>query len=604
MGVVREMASKAYVTTLVRLLTDTVGRSSSTTVPLVEALGRRLASDLITHHPSPRFDNSQMDGYGITYANLTGGRFRVGPDVPAGTDPVGIYPHGVSGDGNDIAAPIMTGAAIPEDVAAIIPVEHADPATFVEVDHYVNLPATEAGKFIRKAGSDMKVGTHLAREGTVIDAALIATAASQGITELSVTSRLRVGIIAGGDEVVSSNTPAPAKIFDANTPLLRNLAQAHGLEVVATAGTTDDLHDFQIALDHMLHDQGPDLIITSGGISEGKYEVVRQFLDRLDTAWVGKIDQQPGGPQGYGVYGSTPIIAVPGNPVSTMVSMRMLILPAVWQAFNTGFEPVQILARINDAVSGIQNKTQYRRGVVGLHGTEVVAEIQGETGSHLLAQAVGANALIEIPPEARLQPGDTVAAHLYANTSWNATVAPVPIRAARFESEPNGHSGSRERTALVVVSSTRAAAGIYEDNAGPKLVEWLQTKGYDVPEALVVADHDLKTTMQRLISGEYGPLPDVLITSGGTGVSPTDQTVEILSEYLDVQMPHVTSALLLKGLKSTPHAALSRGIAGLMGTTFVVTLPGSIGGVKDGIAVLDELIDHIVDQVQGMDHSR
>lgn len=596
-----EMTSEAYVTTLSRLLTDTVGQLSSTTVPLVEAPGKRLASDLLTHHPSPRFDNSQMDGYGITYANLAGGRVRVGPDVPAGTDPVGIYPHGVSGYGRDVAAPIMTGAAIPEDVAAIIPVEQADPATFVEVDHCVNLPAAEAGKFIRKAGSDMKAGAPLAKEGTLIDAALIATAASQGITELPVTSHLRIGIIAGGDEVVSSNTPAPAEIFDANTPLLRSLAQAHGVEVVATAGTTDDLHDLQIVLDHMLHDHGPDLIITSGGISEGKYEVVRQFLDRLDTAWVGKIDQQPGGPQGYGVYGFTPIIAVPGNPVSTMVSMRMLILPAVWQAFNAGFEPVQIRARINDAVGGIQNKTQYRRGIVGLHGTEVVAEIQGETGSHLLAQAVGTNALIEIPPAARLQPGDTITAHLYANTSWNATVAPIPIRAAQVESDLNG---SRKRTALVVVSSTRAAAGVYDDNAGPKLVEWLQTKGYDAPEALVVADHDLKFTMKRLISGEYGPLPDVLITSGGTGVSPTDQTVEVLREYLDVQMPHVTSAILLKGLKSTPHAALSRGIAGLMGTTFVVTLPGSVGGVRDGIAVLDELIDHTIDQVQGVDHSR
>src|SRR5699024_241598 len=118
-------------------------------------------------------------------------------------------------------------------------------------------------------------------------------------------------------------------------------------------------------------------------------------------------------------------------------------------------------------------------------------------------------------------------------------------------------------------------------------------------QALVVADHELATTMEKVVAGDYGPLPDVLITSGGTGVSPTDQTVEVISEYIDQLMPNVMTSVLLEGLKSTPSAALSRGIAGLIGTTFVVTLPGSLGGVADGISVLDELIDHIVSKFVG-----
>ncbi|MDN6500083.1 MAG: hypothetical protein L0K44_10145, partial [Yaniella sp.] len=128
------MSSESYAASLAQLLTDTVGQLPVTTVPLTRAVGRQLAADLVTQHPSPRFDNSQMDGYGIGYANLAGGRFRVGPDVPAGTDPAEIYHYGVNGYGHDTAVPIMTGAKIPDDVVAIIPVEQAEPAAFVDVD--------------------------------------------------------------------------------------------------------------------------------------------------------------------------------------------------------------------------------------------------------------------------------------------------------------------------------------------------------------------------------------------------------------------------------------------------------------------------------------
>ena len=104
------MSTGTYADTLARLLLDTVGELPAISLPLREAIGRRLAADLLTKQPSPQFDNSQMDGYGIGYANVAGGRFRVGPDVPAGTDPTDIYHYGVNGYGHDTAVPIMTGA--------------------------------------------------------------------------------------------------------------------------------------------------------------------------------------------------------------------------------------------------------------------------------------------------------------------------------------------------------------------------------------------------------------------------------------------------------------------------------------------------------------
>ena len=598
------MSTQQYADTLAQVLVDTIGQLPAVSVPLNDAIGRRLAADLVTKHPSPRFDNSQMDGYGIGYANVAGGRFRVGPDVPAGADPADIYHYGVNGYGHDTAVPIMTGAKIPEDVVAIVPVEQADPPQFVSTGDYVHLPSVEVGAFIRKTGSDMPARTRLARENTVVDAALVAAAAAQGIGELSVTARPTIAVIAGGDEVVVGKAPRGAQILDANTPLIRGFAKTHGMDIIASHDTTDQLRDFQAALDRLIEEYAPDIIITSGGISEGKYEVVRQLLGRLAVSWVGKLSQQPGGPQGYGVYGRTPIIALPGNPISTLVSLRMLVTPALWQAFGSGWSPVAVQAKLNTAVTGTRGKTQYRRGSVGIQGTELVAQLQGEASSHLLAQAVGANALLEIPPLTRLKPGHTVTAHLFADARLDAALQPLP----HLQPEPieqHGPVRAREsKTAQVIIASTRAAAGIYEDEAGPELVSWLRAKGYATPNAIVVADHDLQATISQVLADEQRALPDVIITSGGTGISPTDQTVDVISDMLEMQLPHIMTAILLEGFKHTPHASLSRGIAGVVGETFIATLPGSLGGVNDGITVLDEILDHVVEQLRGKDHAR
>src|SRR5699024_749105 len=198
----------------------------------------------------------------------------------------------------------------------------------------VSVPDVEVGSFVRAAGGDMLHGSLLGRSGSVIDATLIATAASQGISELTVKARPRIAVVAGGDVVVTGGRPVAAKIFDANAPLDLAMGTTDEMDMVVTAATTDGLRQSRSVSDRLLAEHAPHLILTSGGISEGKYEVVRQLLERLDTFWVGKVEQQPGGPQGYGLYGSTPIIALPGNPLSTMVSMRMLVLPALWQAFN------------------------------------------------------------------------------------------------------------------------------------------------------------------------------------------------------------------------------------------------------------------------------
>jgi molybdenum cofactor synthesis domain-containing protein len=156
-------------------------------------------------------------------------------------------------------------------------------------------------------------------------------------------------------------------------------------------------------------------------------------------------------------------------------------------------------------------------------------------------------------------------------------------------------------TALVVVASTRAAAGEYADRTGPVLVSWLRERGLEVPDAAVVADADIPAYLDEVFDGDATvPVPTIVLTTGGTGISPTDGTVVAVKPLLTHELPGLMTAVHLKGLENgVPTALLSGGVAGTVGRTFVMTLPGSTGGVKDGIAVLDPVLDHLIDQLEG-----
>jgi molybdopterin molybdotransferase len=364
----------------------TAGRTER--LGLRDALGRGLARNVTAPVSLPPFANSQMDGFAINSSDLPdgGAELRVAATVPAGAVPAPLEPG--------TAAPIMTGAMIPAGADAVVPVEKAVPDRFPEpgVDSSVWLPATAAGRFIRSVGSDLAAGERALAAGTFLGPAQLGLLAGLGIAEVTVHKGLTVLLISTGDEVVEPGQPLPSgKIYNSNGTMLESALRQAGLEVVRTRIATDHAGELQELL--RSHAPAVDLIVTTGGVSMGAYEVVRQVLEGQGAEFV-HVAMQPGGPQGIGSFDGVPFLGFPGNPVSCLVSFEMFLRPALSALFGSPAPRTPVRARLAHGLTSPARKHQVRRGTIQTNGT---VRLEGGESSHLMHALAGSNALIHVP---------------------------------------------------------------------------------------------------------------------------------------------------------------------------------------------------------------
>jgi molybdopterin molybdotransferase len=363
------------------------------TVSIADALGRCLADHVVSPVDLPLFRNSQMDGFAVRASDLSAGVTLpiVGEIAAQPGTPEALTPG--------TAVRIMTGAVVPEGADAVVPVEDTS-----VTENTVSITRTRpAGAFVRERGSDILAGTRLLAAGTVIASRHIAALAAAGITSVHVRRTPRIAAVTTGAELVDPGAhPSLGQVFDANLPALVAAIEAAGGEVAYQRRVTDDAATLETALADAAI--AADVIVTSGGISMGNYEVVRDVLEPLG-ARIGHIAMQPGGPQATGEFDGTPVLSFPGNPVSTQISFEVFLAPLIREA--AGIAPAareqHRLVRLVDSVPG---KRQFLRGIRSVGGR---VDVVAGPGSHLVAGLAASDVLIDIPEDVtELQEGDVV----------------------------------------------------------------------------------------------------------------------------------------------------------------------------------------------------
>jgi molybdopterin molybdotransferase len=362
------------------------------TVALTEAQGLVLDEDVVAPLALPVFDNSAMDGYAVRAEDTSGATpehpivLPVAEDIPAGrTDQLTLQPG--------TAHRIMTGAPLPAGATAVVPVEDTDGG----IDTVAILQPRDPGKHIRRSGEDVAPGTTVLREGQVVTPAVLGLAAALGMAGLRVIPRQRVLVISTGSELVKPGTPLqPGQIYESNSIMLAGAVREAGADVIAVATAEDDVAQFSSILDRYAADS--DLIITSGGVSAGAYEVVKDAFGRDGDQGVEfvKVAMQPGMPQGIGRVAGTAIVTLPGNPVSALVSFEVFIRPALRAAMGLPDpERPHRPAILAESLTSPRGKRQFRRAILDAETGSVTS--YGPPASHHLRWLASANGLLDIP---------------------------------------------------------------------------------------------------------------------------------------------------------------------------------------------------------------
>jgi molybdopterin molybdotransferase len=377
------------------------------TIPLTSALDRILAEDAIAHDETPPFINSAMDGYAMraedtrhatTEAPVS---LRLAGEVPAGRVYAGVVAPGE-------AVRILTGAPVPDGADAVLQQELTEVA-----DGIVTVrQAVAIGNNMRPAGGDIRPGMRLIAAGTQLGPAEIALLAAAGIHPARVTRRPRVAILATGDELAPlGETPQPGQIRETNSPYLIAAVLRAGGEPIPLGIARDRADEIRAKLDQA---RTADLILTSGGVSVGDYDLVKQILAEQGNIDFWRVRMKPGKPLAFGLLGETPLLGLPGNPASAAVTFELFGRPTIRRMLGCAQveRPVAQARLIGSAIER-GDRRHFVRVRLSSHEGILEARQTGRQDSHLISSLQGASAYLVIAEgEGKVDEGEMVPALL------------------------------------------------------------------------------------------------------------------------------------------------------------------------------------------------
>lgn len=372
-------------------------------VPLADTLGQVLAQDIVAEEDIPPFDNSAMDGFALLSKDSKTHdgqppRLRVTGGVAAGY----VADHAVE---EGTAMRIMTGAPVPPGADTVIQVEltryDGSESTWVEV-----LQEVAPGNNIRPAGEDIHRGQTVMVHGTEIGAWEIGILATLGRASVPVVRRARVAILGTGDEVIDVGEPLqPGKIRNSNSYLLEAAVRQVGAEPKRLGVARDTVESLREKFSEAIQ---YDLILTSGGVSVGDFDLVKNIMQEQGNINFWRINMRPGKPVAFGHISGVPLLGLPGNPVSSAVTFELFGRPVIrkMQGHTRLLKP-QIDVVVEDGVSDNAMRRHYVRARVEWQNGRFIAHTTGNQGSHMMTSLLGANAFVIVPEGGvEVHPGD------------------------------------------------------------------------------------------------------------------------------------------------------------------------------------------------------
>jgi molybdopterin molybdotransferase len=374
--------------------------------PLMEAFGLAAAEDVHASVALPGFDNSAMDGYAVAHADVA----SASPESPVHLPVVGEIGAGQASllaMSPGTAVKIMTGAPVPAGADSVVPYEWTDRG----VAQVVISRAPERGQHVRPRGQDVTEGDLLVGAGTVLGPRQIGLLAAVGRPSVRSRPRPRVVVMSTGSELRDPGSSLGRdSIYDGNSFLLAAAARQAGAVAYRVGIVPDEPQAFLNAL----HDQlvRADLVVTSGGVSMGDYDVVKEALRPLGSVWFGSVAMQPGKPQGFGTVGEDdlPIVTLPGNPVSAYISFEQFVLPAIRKLMGrTPYTRPQADAMLTHGLASPEGRRMFARGTLSIVDGRLAVTPVGPQGSHMIGDLAESDALIVVPEEVTwVEAGETV----------------------------------------------------------------------------------------------------------------------------------------------------------------------------------------------------